>query len=1051
MVFFAVAASVATSRAAGPELTGRVTDSDGKPVGGAVVTIVGTSVGTVADAEGHYMLRLPDAKGYDVEVSFLGYKTLRAHIGGAVTRRDFTLEEDAKKIDDVVVVGYGEMRKSDLTGAVTSVKVDETQAARMTSLDQMLRGRAAGVQITANSSAPGAGVNVLIRGTSSFNSGSEPLYVVDGVIMNAPSDMTGAAFSQGTDNTSSVEQQTNGLLGLNPQDIASIEILKDASATAIYGAQGANGVVLITTRMGEHERPSVSFTTGITVGELRRRIPMLSAKEYIEYLDARGNITELSKIFTDPSDRSLGYKPGIEEVDWQDYVMRTAVSHNHQIAISGRGDGTSYNISAGYSSKQGIIKGTSADVATFRINLDQQLSKRVKIGTRSNLSYINLSMTQSTSAGTNSASTSMMRSVTVSRPFYNFAKDDNAEDLDLEEMNMALPPRWLTEYVDERTEWRVLPNLYLEWKIAEWLKYRVLVGCDYRNVEQSKYKGRTLISTAQDKPIAVVANAQSMRATMDHMLLFEHASGPHRISGTAGVSVSNTHKRTGNVEGWNFEQSAPGFESLNYSDNTRGAYDELEYGFLSFLARAVYSYRDRYVLTATFRADGSSKFARKNRYGYFPSFAFAWRLMEEEWMRLPYAFSNLKLRLGWGRVGNAGLQPYQTLTNYGNTTYPDHTPDNNKEATVGVIPLNHANTGLRWETTEQYNIGLDLGLFDNRVAATVDLYRKMTYDLLQRRQTPLSNGFTTMWENTGKILNKGLEISLDTYPVRTKRVQWNLGGNISFNRNRIEEIGYRSDNSKLPPYFLGSQMGTGSYLRQSANIFMEGKPMGLFWGYRTDGIVGAGETGPGFNDSNPVMTEGGVRYVLSPDNKVGYLTTDDLTVIGNPNPDFTYGLYTTLSVRNFTLSVNLDGVYGNDIVDANLMVEQDVSRINSSINIRKEAFYGAWSPENPNGRYPALDMQNPTENYLFTDRIVCDGSFLRLSSIMLSYRVPLKKRSAVRKLTLSFSANNLCVWTDYPGWDPEVSSFGNNVMRMGIDSGSYPSTRSYSFGVSLGF
>lgn len=1032
-------------------IKGVVTDVNNNPIIGATIIVKNTVIGTVTNQNGEYSLDIPDNKGKEIEVRFIGFETKTITIGKSAVL-NIVLEETTESLEEVVVVGYGTMRKSDITGSVSSVKIDEAQAAKTNSFDQLLAGRAAGILVSNTTGAPGASVNIKIRGTGSFNGGSEPLYVVDGVILNSPSQDNGKMMSQGLTVNNS-DQPTNGLMGISPQDISNIEILKDASATAIYGAMGANGVVLITTKTGTSDRSTVEWSSGIDVSMLAKKLPMMNLNEFIEY--ARDTLTgtrfnsTLGRIYLNPAYPDSGMI--VDPVDWQDYIMSTSVSQHHRIAVSGRSNNTNYMLSAGYDDVKGIVKNTEAKTTNFRLNFDKTVSRVVKIGMRNSFSKINLNMTQGTDQTRMNSSTSLMKSVITSKPYYNFASqqawyDGEVDILDAE--LVASPVTWMTDFTDKTEEYRVTPSFYFEAKPNNWLTYRLNTGADYRNRERNKWKGPQIISDSE-RSVAAVSNLNSLRYNIDNLLMLDKKFGKdHRLSGTVGVTFTQTRQRTQIEEGWTIFQYEAQTGSINAAPNTRFNYMESANAILSYLARGVYSYKNKYVATATYRADGSSKFTKENRYSYFPSFALAWRATEEKWLQLPSSVSNLKARLGWGKVGNEAISPYQTLSTFNNNQYPDHTPTNGKEAIVGISPSSLANKALKWETTEQYNAGIDLGFFDNRFSLTADVYDKYTKDLLQRINIPGTTGFNSMWVNQGEIRNKGLEISLETQVIKHKDFNWSIDGNISFNRNKIIKLGQASSVEGMPPLFYGDVIGSSNYLKAVVNIFMEGHPMGLFYGFKTDGLVQEGETGPGIMGSNTLMQPGGIKYVLKPENTTGFLTANDLFILGDPNPKFNYGFNTNFSYKDISLSLTFNGIVGADIVNANYLIETDVSR---TVNIRREAYYNAWTPQNPNTTFPAINAYVAGETQYFTDRIIQDGSFLRLSNINLSYNVPVKKLTFIKHLALNLSAGNVFVWTKYKGYDPEVNSYGTNVMRMGIDNGSFPVSRTFSFGLNASF
>lgn len=1033
---------------------GTVKDSQGKPVPGAVVMVEGKSTtGTMTDDNGAYRLTL-EASSLDktvLNVSCISYKTVSEALKGRTTV-DFVLADDSQLLEEVVVVGYGAMRRSDLTGSVASVKVEEDDAARSTSLDQLLHGRAAGVQVLSNSAAPDAGVSIRIRGLGSFNGTNEPLYVVDGIIINGESS-TETLFTQGIDSKGS-DEATNGLMGINPQDIANIEILKDASATAIYGSQGANGVVLITTKTAKRQKPTVTFNAGVDVSHCHFKMDMLSFGEYIDYLDllhasspdiftTASYNSVMKRIFKDVDDREAGLR--VTPVDWQDYAMRTTVSQRYYLSVAGRPDKTSYMFSLGYNRKQGVIKNTDVDQLTGRLNLDRTIGSRLKVGMKTSFAYVSSNLTQGAQVGRIAASSSFIRSILQTRPM--MYSNPEEEDLDSEE-DTSGPNRWLNDFVNKKVSFRVNPSFYATWDILRWLTFKSTIGADYTGSELSKFKSQRISSTTGN--IAAASHSDHLRWNWDNLLMANRKFGRHSISGTLGMSMSETMSSTQVVEGWNITQFVAQEQSINSAPDASMRYNESRNALMSFFARAIYNYYDRYVLTATYRIDGSSRFRDSNKWSSFPSFAFAWRLNQEPWFNVG-VISLAKLRLGWGQVGNQAIPNYKTLKMYSNSTLGDHT--NDAGYGVAIYPTDISNPDLKWETTESWNVGLDVGLWKGRLAFSADFYDKTTKDLLQRRTVSHSSGYEVIWMNSGSIRNRGVEVSLEATPVKTRDFEWHLSGNISCNRNRILSMGDATSTGEifLPDgkiiktnYFLGSEMsGTAA---TTVNIFMEGYPMGLFYAYKTDGIVQLNETGPGLS-AGESLGPGSYKYVDMNGN--GYIDNNDRTIVGDPNPDFTYGFDTDFSWKGLSLSMNFVGSYGNDIFNLNNLNAWYTS--NSSYNVSRKALKNAWTPENTETKFPAVGKIGSAEQNYYKDIYVEDGSYLRLANVSLSYDIPLKKKSVLRRLNLGLSAGNVFVVTRYGGWDPDVNTFGSNLMRMGVDFNSYPSARSYSFDLKFTF
>ena len=1057
-------------------VSGTVKDSEGLPVPGAAVMIEGLkSSGTVTDLDGNYTIKIPasaSAKAV-LSVSCLSYETQSKAVNNKAII-DFVLRDDSEQLDEVVVVGYGSLRRSDLTGSVTSVKIDDDDAGRASSLDQLLKGKAAGVSVISNSAGPDSGVSIRVRGTTSLNGTNEPLYVVDGVIMSNPS--TISMFSQGLGNAN--DESVNAMMGINPQDIASMEILKDASATAIYGAAGANGVVLITTKTANRDKPVIRFNAGVDVSHRYKEMEMLSYDEYLQYVQAQymvynkiasvDDMTEANwnslygHLYDDPiAMTGAKYDP----VNWQDYVMRNAVSQRYYFSVSGRPNTLSYSFSLGYNDKQGIVKQTNAEQYTMRLNVTKKLFKNFTIGTKSNLAYITSSMTQGLAVGALDGASSMMVSMLNSRPYM---RRDNLLDDDVDDDEASLgalrstPARWLADYESLRKEYRITPHLFAEWKILPWLEFKSSIGGDFRLRERTRWKGHT-INNGTEGSIASVTSQDSYRWNWDNTLNVNKEFGKHKINATIGVTTGRSQDNASLSEGWNIVEHKAKYNALNTGLNTRITYSESAVSQQSYFGRALYNYGDRYLITATVRIDGSSKFSKANRYSVFPSFAGAWRISEEPWLKDVEWLSMLKLRAGWGRVGNSAVSSYQIFSTYGTAKYPDHTEGNTSENVVGLNPTNIANTNLKWETTEQWNVGLDLGLWDGRLSFTADLYDKFTYDLLQAKKISMSSGFSSMWVNDGSIRNRGLELGIDATPISIGDFEWNISGQISWNRNTIVDLGSSGGGGPiyLSPdateatqciYYTGANVGSSNHINEYANIFIQGQPVGLFYGYKTEGIVKEGEKGLPLTDGGAERDPGTIQYRDMNGN--GYLDPLDKTVIGDPNPDFIYGFATSFTWKDLSISASFNGSYGNDILNANLAQQTDTraqSSPRNAWNIRREAFFDAWTPENQDTFYPAIGTGDLSEVRYMTDRRIEDASYLRLSNLSISYRIPLPKNKVVKNMSVGLSGSNLYVWTKYSGWDPEVSSHGNSMTKVGIDIGSYPGARTYSFDLKFTF
>lgn len=1016
------------------KVEGTVIDENKQPIIGATVVVKGTSNGTVTDFDGKFVIPVDRVKEDILIISYVGYKTKHIPLKGRSIIA-VEMEPNITELDEVVVVGYGSMRKSDLTGSVTSVKATDEEAARATSFDKMLQGKAAGVMVSTGSAAPGGSVSVRIRGTSSLRGNNSPLYVVDGNIISELGD-TADPMSSGTGGGNSRAQEQNPLAAISPQDIENIEILKDASATAIYGSQGANGVVLITTKKGKTGKPSITVSANVTMSTLAREIPMLDTEGYLAFRNSQPFLGEEGKPVT---------MDGLTPVNWQKESTRLAVSQNYRASVSGKSQKTGYYLAAGYSDQQGVIRRTGVSKYDIRFNLDQELNDRISLKSNSSFSTINTTMTSGTDKLANTR-TSIVRHMISFKPYRGVEDDYSSFDEDI-----TTPDAWFTDYDDASEENLFNTNLSLDIKALKWLTFRIKGGMVYKHKERSMWFGRLTSIGAQTNGKAGIAEMSSRSYNTEALMLFNHSfSKKHSINGTVGVVYDSRDFRSTNMTGEDFfteDLRADGISqaAMQYPYQLNKNGEQL----FSVLARGVYNFKNRYVATATFRADGSSKFDKKNRFSYFPSFALAWRVNQEAWMQKYEKLSNLKLRLGWGQVGNQAISPYQTMASYNSNNAAK--PDGSSEP--GIVPARIPNPDLKWETSEQYNVGVDLGFFDQRLTFTMDAYIKSTKDLLQQIALPTASGYANMWINNGKIENKGIEFSVEGTPIANKNWNWTVGGNISFAKNTIKELGIApSDFGMIKGVsgYWGENVGNNTFSKFPANAFLVGHSIGLFMGYQTAGIMQEEEYYDAEYQVNPLKMKGkeilpgDIRYIDQNGDRV--IDDTDRVMLGNPNPDFTFALTTALNYKNWTLDMAFNGVVGNDIINANLIDETDVK--NANFNVRKDAFYQAWTPENMGNTYPRLSYE---PKGVLSDRYIENGSYLKLAHVSLSYLMNFKKSNSIKSLTLNFTASNVFTITSYSGYDPDVNTFANDVDCMGIDLTSYPAARNFTLGVIANF
>ena len=1015
-------------------VTGKVTDASGNPLPGVTVIIKGTTNGTVTNFDGNYTLpNIPEDA--ILSFSFVGMKTQEIPTAGK-TAINITLVEDAIGIEEVVAVGYGTMKKSDVTGSVSTVKVNETQAAQINAVDKLIQGRAAGVDVVSGNGAPGAALNVKIRGVGTLSGNSEPLYVVDGVLINTSNQEVKEGITSGNYS----QESQSGLTAINPQDIESIEILKDASATAVYGSRGANGVVLITTKKGKAGKTKISFTANTDISKVSKKLPIFNDSEYALFHNELSNVLGLTPIY--PSTQE-----GLDSlltIDWQDYTLRTAISQNYRLTMSGKNEKTNYYIAAGYGDYEGIIKNTSVRKGDLRVNLEQEMTDKLKISSNTAINFQKNNWTQGT-VNVGQGNASMVRSMLRKSPILGFETDDSSVD---EFSNSQSPKTFFEQFQDLSKEFRLISSLNFDYKISKVFSYRLALGGDYRNKNRQQFQGPGLYFGGLTNGIASWSALEYYAYSIDNLLNFNKQFGEkHRLNGTVGCTYDSNFTQSASTSSTNFFTTVLKADGITLGQ-TYYPFNlyKSQISIASTLARATYNYNEKYLVTLTGRIDGSSKFAPGQKYGFFPAVALAWRADQEEFIQDLNIFTTMKVRMGWGQTGVQSISAYQTQALYGLI----QTPNASDGLDVGQVASRIANNNLTWETSEQLNAGVDLGFWENRLKANIDVYKKSSIDLLQNFQIPPSTGFSTIAMNLGSIENKGIEINLDGI-ILDKKFKWNIGGNISINRNKLKSLGLPVNQwgTMQMAAYTGAAISTGNQLKVPANIFAEGHPVGMFWGLKTDGIYQSTDT-LSLTYRGIKMVPGDVKFIDQDGN--GIIDAGDNTFIGNPNPDFTYGISTSLSYKNLKLDIQINGVYGRDICNANLVFEEYTGDSNGGtagqLNIRKDAWYNAWRPDAPTNAYPRLGYVTPID---LSDRFIEEGSFVRLGNITLSYDIPVKRMKIFSNLGVFLAGNNLLLLTKYKGYDPEVNSFTYEGGRIGIDYNSYPSSKSVSFGITAGF
>jgi TonB-dependent starch-binding outer membrane protein SusC len=994
-------------------ITGTVTDaSDGTTLPGVTILEKGTANGTTTDVKGHFTLKV-GAQAKFLLFSYIGMRTIEMPIRDQ-KEMHVRMESVNTNLDEVVVVGYGAVKKSDLTGSVSSIKSEELKKIPMNSLDQGIQGKVTGVQVTQLSSQPGGATMVRIRGGNSIMAGNEPLYVIDGVLVESQVDLSWIG-----------SPAQNGLSSINPSDIESMEILKDASATSIYGAKGANGVVLITTKKGKTGKDNITFDAYFGTQIKAQSMKVMNASDFAKLYDEAGYNADSAYVPLYPNPDSLG-----AGTDWQKEIYRNAPIQNYQVSFSGANDKTTYSLSLGYYNQQGIIYGSDFKRYSFRANLDRKINKRLTGGT--NLSY---TQTKANTVPTDTpggffpgvVNTALIFNPVL--PVYDstgqYTLTDPNADAWLD--NPVAVTREI-EAVDKVN--RFLGNVYFEYNIIGDLKFKTNLGVDLYHSVQDMYTPRYIYSGSFNDGQARFATTDLQNYIFDNTLTYNKIWNKiHKFNAMAGFTYQNVSSRTFIDIATGFPNDILGYYGIQNATNMPTIYSSFtESAAVSYLARVNYILHDRYLFTVTCRVDGSSKFGTNNRYATFPSAAVAWRLSEENWLKEVSWISNLKLRMSYGLSGNDRIANYAFIRTISSSVYYF----NNSFPGTGFAPDNPGNNNLKWETTAQFDVGVDIGLLNGRIAATFDYYNKRTSDLLYYSNLPWVTGYNSYLNNIGKLRNSGVELALNTQNF-VKAFKWTSSLNLSVNRNLVTDL----NGSEL-------YINNDTYKLKIGNwaVIREGEPMGSFYGLTSDGIW---QTSEAATAAQYGAEPGDFKYVDK--NNDGKINADDCGIIGNALPDFTWGFTNTFSFMNITLDIFLQGSQGNQILNSNRFELESGNGLSNA----SENMLNRWTPDNPSNVYPRA---NRNADYLhMSDRYLEDGSYIRVKTITLSYELPEKLVNAVKltKVKLYITAQNMFTITNYTGFDPEVGSFGMDNTRLGYDFGSYPSVKTYIVGATITF
>ncbi len=1021
---------------------GVILDSNGAPLPGVNIVVMGTSNGTISNIDGEFSINV--AIGQQLQFNFLGFVTETV----TITNQDkltIRMNEDMENLGEVVVVGYGQMKRSDLTGSVVSVSNDAIEKTVTTSIDQVLQGRAAGVQVQQNSGAPGASSSIRIRGINSLNSSNEPIVVIDGVIID------GSAES-GT---------SNPLSSINPSDIVSMDILKDASATAIYGSRGANGVIIITTKRGQKGEALITYDGYIGMQEMPTKLDLLNLQEYAIHKNTRAEmgIVEYDDNFVRPD--LLG-----EGTDWQKELFTQAMMQSHNLSVSGGTDKSTYAMGAGYLDQEGIAIGSSFERFNLRGSFDSQVKRYLKAGINFNFSN---SKQNTTVSDDNLIKTALKQTpnVAVRNADGTFDGPDTDEYVQNNPVGLAL----LKENRNEKMGVRA--NTYLEATITEGLTLKTEYSLDYGINNGYKFNpSYTFGAITNEVREGSRSKSYNKYWSWRNVLTYTKEFGVHNINAMVGQEMQESSWEY--LYGYRTGYLTNGATDLNLGDATtaRNNNSSGAQSISSLFGRLFYSFDDTYLLTATLRYDGSSKFAKDNQWGWFPSAAFAWKISNEGFMSGVEAINNLKLRVGWGAVGNENLRG--TAYSY-TSTYQSVATANWGTA---LIAANTANPDLEWETTYSTNVGIDLNLFDNRIEFIADLYYKKTENLLLELPLPAYVGTTGQgatgapWVNIGSLENKGIELTLNTVNINKGDFMWRSNFIFSLNRNKVLSLNTQTS-------VLDKKIQEGSETNLVTRTVV-GEPIGQFYGYK---VIGRFEDATDFYykdaDGNIVPTaipndmsigENSLwigDYIFEDINKDGVIDDEDRTFIGDPSPDFTFGIGNSFSYKGFDLNIFLSGSYGNEVVNYQRRWLEN-PRGNTNL-LEKATHYAQLELIDPNGpndyrnvhivggdsdmpRMSASSLTS-TYNYRYSDKFVEDGSFLRIQNISLGYNLPKSwvSKIGIENLKVYTNLQNVYTFTKYSGYDPEIGSINQDALLSGIDNARYPSPRIYTFGVNVTF
>lgn len=982
-------------------VTGTVTDVSGEPIIGANIRIKGTTTGTITDIDGNFSI---EAKPQSViEVSYIGYLTQETVINNQKSIR-FLLKEDTKTLDEVVVIGYGVQKKADLTGSVANINTEKLNTQSNANIGQALQGKIAGVDIVSQGGAPGSGTRIMVRGIGTLNNAS-PLYIVDGMYMN------------------SIDH-------INPNDIASIDVLKDASSAAIYGSRAANGVIIVTTKEG-------SNTEGKPIIDLSVNLGISTASKFLDMLDAKGwaEVTTIAR-------QAIG-KPALDmatdlankpDNDWQDIMFRPALMQNYNLSVKGGGKYSTYYTGLGYFNQDGIVKGTNYQ----RYNIQSKNDYKRGIfsaGTNLIISFSHDKPLHQELRG------GMIGTILQSVPTlekYDDTREGGYGGTYGDVVNIPHPLAIIDDNIMDRynENVKIFANLYAQIELFKGLKYKLNLTPDFSFERYKNYLNKYDFGLATNSITQLTERQRRRRNILvENLLTFDRTFGEHKISALAGYTYQDSRFRHIQAYGEGLPQGLEEIDAATTNRSNEG--NSWRSVLTSILGRVFYSYQNKYLFTATIRRDGSSKFGKNNRYGYFPSFSLGWNVAEEKFMENVHWLDQLKLRGGYGVLGNQEIDNYQ----YSSTiTTGINYPDGNGGLLQGAFPKNFANPDIKWEETAMTNVGIDFMAFNNRLSLTADYYVKNTKDILLTVPIPISSGGANdPIRNAGKIRNNGFEFNLGWMDQPNPDISYGINLIGSFNKNKVIAMGSES----------GSIKGGSTNQNITTSETKAGYPIGGYWLISTAGYFNSQEEVDAYAKDGkkiqPAAEPGDIKFVDA--NNDGVINDDDRVFQGSPFPDFTFALNGNMRYKNFDLSIGLQGVLGNKIYNATRQTLEDVTKGSNFL----ASCLDYWTPENKNASHPRLTWDDPNRNTRAeSDRYLENGSYLRLRSVQLGYTFPQTWfKGAIQHARVYINAENLFTITSYSGYSPDVNA--DNANYRGFDNFIYPTNRTFMLGLNVTF